>query len=92
MKAVHELMEAHGDGRKPIWATEFGWSTHENAAGHRARTSFGVTPEQQGTYAVQALQLWAKRFPYVKRVFWYNEYDLATGSSTTTTTACWTPR
>jgi hypothetical protein len=79
VKAVHALMEAHGDGRKPIWATEFGWSTHDNPPGTAAH-DLGVTPELQGTYAVQALQLWAKRFPYVKRVFWYNEHDLATGS------------
>ena len=32
VKAVHELMASHSDGRKPIWFTEFGWSVHDNPA------------------------------------------------------------
>ena len=26
-RSVHEVMREHGDGGKPIWLTEFGWSS-----------------------------------------------------------------
>ena len=31
-RAASSLMAAKGDGAKPIWFTEFGWSTHANTA------------------------------------------------------------
>jgi polysaccharide biosynthesis protein PslG len=68
--AVHELMTRRGDGRKPIWFTEFGWSTHENDAG-TPLWQRGVTPETQAAYLVRAAALIRARFPYVERAFWY---------------------
>jgi len=70
--AVHELMARHGDGRKPIWFTEFGWSVHENAPG-TAPWRRGVTPEVQAAYLVRAIALVRSRYPYVERAFWYKD-------------------
>lgn len=76
--AVRRVMLKNSD-RKPIWATEFGWSSHPNTS-RTEPWNLGVTPAQQATYAVQALEVLNKRFPYVRKAFWYNESDLATGS------------
>jgi polysaccharide biosynthesis protein PslG len=72
VSAVHALMADYGDGAKPIWFSEFGWSMHGNAPGtpHYRR---GVTPELQASYLVRALRLIRKRFPYVGRAYWYKE-------------------
>ena len=70
--AVHELMVRHGDGRKPIWFTEFGWSVHDNEA-ETAPWKRGVTAETQAAYLVRAIALMRARFPYVARAFWYKD-------------------
>jgi hypothetical protein len=69
---LHGLMAAHGDGSKPIWWTEFGWSTN---SGGTDQYNTGVTPQQQGDYFVQSLQLLGADYPYVTRVFWYDARD-----------------
>ena len=76
LAAVHRLMVANGDGAKPIWATEFGWSSHPND-GTEANWERGVTPEQQGDYLVRALKLAAATMPYVTHLFWYTDRDMA---------------
>jgi hypothetical protein len=43
---LREVMEAHGDGDKPIWVTELGWTT----AGVGASSWLTVTPQQQADY------------------------------------------
>jgi polysaccharide biosynthesis protein PslG len=73
-RAVHDLMTAHGDGHKPIWFTEFGWSTHTNR-GDEPNWLRGVTRQQQADYLVRTLDLLAQEMPYVTHVFWYNERD-----------------
>jgi hypothetical protein len=78
--AVKDLMEENGDGGKPIWFTEFGWSSHENWSGvgnaHR-----GVTEQQQADYAVRSLEFIGENYPYVDNVFWYNERNRDTGGA-----------
>ena len=70
--AVHELMARHGDGAKPIWFTEFGWSTHSNWPGMQAWQR-GVNPEEQAAYLSRAVALIRLRYPYVERAFWYKD-------------------
>jgi hypothetical protein len=72
VEAVHELMGRWGDGAKPIWFTEFGWSAHPNQ-GDEAPWEVGVTRQQQADYLIRTLRLVAERYPYVTNVFWYNE-------------------
>jgi polysaccharide biosynthesis protein PslG len=76
--AVHRLMAAHGDGGKPIWFTEFGWSSHPNRGGE-ANWDRGVSPQQQADYTVRAIRLVRSRFPYVTNMLLYNERNRATG-------------
>jgi hypothetical protein len=77
--AVHALMAAYGDGDKPIWFTEFGWSSHPNT-GREANWARGVTLQQQADYTVRAIRLVRSRFPYVTNMIVYNERNRATGN------------
>ena len=79
LSAVHDLMVAHGDGAKDIWATEFGWSTHENIGGER-NWERGVTEQQQADFLNRAVALARSTFPYVTHMFWYEAVDGAGGS------------
>ena len=76
---VHELMVRQGDGDKPIWFTEFGWSSHANWDGV-ANWDRGVTEQQQGDYLVRTLKLAGSDFPYVTNVFWYNDRNRDSGN------------
>jgi hypothetical protein len=75
VERVHALMEEHGDGDKPIWFTEFGWSSHPNE-GDEAPWELGVTEQQQADYLVRAAEFIACRYPYVEQIFWYSERNL----------------
>jgi hypothetical protein len=75
VRAVHQLMVDEGDGDKPIWFTEFGWSTHGNVAGAQA-WEIGVTDEAQADLLVRALTQIAGNYPYVTHVFWYVARDV----------------
>jgi len=70
--AIHELMTRHGDGGKPIWFTELGWSVHGNQLG-MPFWQRGVTAEEQAAYLTRALELVELRYPYVERVYWYKD-------------------
>jgi polysaccharide biosynthesis protein PslG len=72
LPSVRKVMLRHGDGAKPIWFTEFGWSAHANRPG-TPNWQRGVTPEQQGDYLVRALEYTRARYPYVDVAFWYKE-------------------
>lgn len=76
---VHDLMAAHGDGDKPIWFTEFGWSSHANTPG-MANWELGVSEQRQADYLVQSLQVIQQQFPYVTHAFWYETADQNTGA------------
>jgi polysaccharide biosynthesis protein PslG len=71
--AVHDLMAQYGDGNKPIWFTEFGWSEHPNT-GSEQNWQLGVTPQQQADYLVRAFRLARSQWPYVGVMFWYKDY------------------
>jgi polysaccharide biosynthesis protein PslG len=70
--AVHRLMARHGDGAKPIWFTEYGWSVHDNAPGE-PNWSRGVTAAEQASYLVRSFALIKARYPYVQRTYWYKD-------------------
>ena len=78
VSAVHNLMVAYGDGSKPIWFTEFGWSNHENYPG-LDNWQLGVTDQQQADYFVRAIEHVAENHPYVENMFWYNDRNQVSG-------------
>ena len=61
-REVRASMLARGDD-KPIWFTEFGWST--------ASAACGVSEATQADYLTKALTL-AEQDPYVQVALWYN--------------------
>ena len=78
--AVHNLMTQNGDGDKPIWFTEFGWSSHSNTSG-MANWELGVSQQTQGDYLVRTLKLLKSSYPYVTNAFWYEASDQNTGTT-----------
>jgi hypothetical protein len=62
-REVRNSMLARGDD-KPIWLTEFGWSTTTTEA-------WGVTQAQQADYLTRAYRL-LESYPYVTIAYWYN--------------------
>lgn len=77
--AVHNLMCRYGDCGKPIWFTEFGWSSHSNT-GNEGNWERGVTLQQQAAYAVRAIEYVEANYPYVTKMFWYGERNKAQGN------------
>ena len=75
---VIDLMNEFGDGGKPIWFTEFGWSSHPNTP-DLPNWKRGVTLEQQADFLLRALVYIGNRFPEVTNVFWYNERNRDSG-------------
>ncbi|MDQ2706392.1 MAG: glycosyl hydrolase [Actinomycetota bacterium] len=62
---VRQLMINGGDGDKPIWLTEFGWTTART--GQRP----GVDPDTQARFLQQAIEQIDADYPYVSHAFWY---------------------
>ncbi len=61
---IREIMVRHGDGAKPLWATEVGWNALP--ADFALPPNFGrVSPEQQARYAVEAYQRAAHEWPWM---------------------------
>ncbi len=76
-RSVHDLMTVHGDGAKPIWMTEFGWSTTSqtcNAGLWAGKKPGGVSETNQATYMSQAVHCLAG-YPYVSMALWFNLID-----------------
>ncbi len=62
VEEMHHVMEAAGDGQKPVWITEFGWSTTTSAQ--------GVSEMQQASYLKTALDRFAS-YPWLKAALVY---------------------
>lgn len=62
IEEVRRTMVAHGDAGKPIWLTEFGWSSSTG--------EWGVTAAEQADYLVKALAK-LESYPYVRMALWY---------------------
>ena len=79
--AVRALMVKYGDGDKPIWFTEYGWSSHANAPACPNITGNweqGVSEATQADYYVRALAYARANFPYVGVAFWYTARNEST--------------
>ncbi len=74
------LMQAHGDGAKKIWATEYGWSSHDESAYTAPVPNWkrGVTEAEQADNLL-AMQNLLGSYPQVEASFWYNDWNKATG-------------
>jgi hypothetical protein len=76
-RTVHDVMAANGDGAKPIWMTELGWTTTGSTcargtwAGQKAA---GVTEAQQAANLKEAYHCLAD-YPYVERALWFTLSD-----------------
>jgi hypothetical protein len=51
VEQLRDVMAANGDGAKPFWVLEFGWTTDQV---HPQYSWYAVTPEQQADYLVRA--------------------------------------
>ncbi|MEA3336627.1 MAG: YCF48-related protein [Chloroflexota bacterium] len=58
---LRATMEAHGDGAKPVWATEVGWTT-DGVGDHDWLT---VTPQQQADYLTMAWRMARQDWPWL---------------------------
>jgi hypothetical protein len=77
---VRNVMTANGDGAKPLWFTEFGWSTHTNPPG-TPNYGLGVSEATQARYLTETFKLIQGTMPYVGKVYWYTERDSAAEGS-----------
>jgi hypothetical protein len=66
---IRRSMDTFGDTTKPVWLTEFGWST--------TTVRGGVSLANQASYLTQAYQ-YLERYPWVKVALWYAARDLST--------------
>jgi len=64
IEEVRNTMVANGDSAKPIWLTEFGWSTTTGP--------YGVSEAVQADFLTKALNTVRSSYPYVRVAFWYN--------------------
>lgn len=63
IKEVRRTMVRHGDGKKRVWVTEFGWSA-TSADG-------GVSPAKQARYLRRGYR-YLDRLPWVRVALWYS--------------------
>ena len=67
---LRAVMEEFDDGAKPMWMTEFGWTTDNLHPDFQ----FGqlITDEQQARYLVDALKMIERDYAYVHAMFLFN--------------------
>ncbi|MCZ7573355.1 MAG: cellulase family glycosylhydrolase [Ardenticatenaceae bacterium] len=76
LKALRTIMAEHGDGAKPIWATEFGWTVGLTSTG----LGHPITPDEQAEYLVRGRELITREFPDVALIaVWNLAEGLASG-------------
>ena len=63
------VMNEFGDER-PVWVTEFGWSTENQAPGYEYGAE--ITEEDQASYLVGAFDVARERMPWVSAMFVWN--------------------
>jgi hypothetical protein len=84
---IHAIMVADGDGAKPIYMTEIGWSSTdaECSTGLWAGQKLGgVTEQIQATYLQQAYHCLAQpQYSYVKAAMWFELFDNADSTDPT---------
>jgi hypothetical protein len=76
-RTVREVMLAHGDD-KPIWMTEFGWSTTQRRCDRgrwAGQKDAGVSEAVQAQFLREAYHC-IKEDPYLEVAMWFNSRDL----------------
>ena len=77
--SIHAVMVAAGDGSKPVYMTELGWSSTsaECQTGHWAGQKLaGVTQPTQAAYLQQAYHCLAQpEYSYVKAAMWFELFN-----------------
>jgi hypothetical protein len=77
--SIHAVMVAAGDGAKPVYMTELGWSSTsaECQTGHWAGQKLaGVTQPTQAVYLRQAYHCLAQpQYSYVKAAMWFELFN-----------------
>jgi hypothetical protein len=76
-REVHQTMAAHGDGAKPIWMTELGWSTTSavcSSGQFAGQKAGGVSQTDQATFLRQAYHCLAQD-AYVPVAMWFDLQD-----------------
>ena len=75
-------MAAHGDGSKPIYMTEIGWSSTDaecQTGAWAGQKAAGVSEATQANYLTQAYHCLAQpKYSYVKAAMWF---DLVNGGT-----------
>ena len=77
-REVHAVMADHGDGAKPIWMTELGWSTQGGRCpvGTKAGTKpLGVSPRAQARFLRAAYRCLAAD-PVIGVALWFGIQDI----------------
>jgi hypothetical protein len=79
-QSARRVMNAHGDGRKPIWITELGWTTGGN---YWSQSLYHATPEQQAIRlrGTARLLLAHRRGLRLRRVDWHTWRDFTGGDN-----------
>ena len=62
---VRDVMVAHGDEDKPVWATSFGWSALPQPWRGELSPWPSLSPAQQKTYTTQAIQYARANWPWL---------------------------
>ena len=67
--ALREVMVANGDGRKPLWASDYGWNALPE--GWRGNESIWgeVTPTERGDYTLAAIKRARREWPWLGAMF-----------------------
>jgi hypothetical protein len=79
-RTVHDTMTAHGDGNKPIWMSELGWSSTNGGPTSCTRGQWagqkpsGVSEAAQASFLSQAYGCLAND-PYVTQADWFTLRD-----------------
>src|SRR5204862_3290312 len=77
-RETHAVLEAHGQGDKPIFLSEIGWSTTRTTCARGASAGLkaaGVSEVQQAAFlklAYRCLNL----YPYVRAALWFSSRDV----------------
>jgi hypothetical protein len=79
---VHSIMAANGDASKPIYMTEFGWSTTTlgcDVGTWAGKKAGGVSEQTQASYLQQAYHCLAQpQYSYVAAAMWFDMVDFST--------------
>jgi Bacterial Ig domain len=72
-RSVHDVMVANGDGSKPIWMTELGWTTTTSTCARgmwAGQKPAGVSETAQADDLKEAYHCLAD-YPYVEKALWF---------------------